>query len=124
MISNKWCICVVVLLLVAGCGPSHSYEAEYTYEIIMKSADGSTQVVDKGKVQRETLGDAGGFEHPGIGMIRTGVRKIDADEATIGVTYPDKTTSTLELRPKETKEQFHESSEYGIRVTLTEIRNR
>jgi hypothetical protein len=38
--------------------------------------------------------------------------------------YPDKTTGTLELRPKETKEHFHKSGEYGVRVTLAEIRSR
>jgi hypothetical protein len=114
----------VVLLFAVGCGASERYEVDYSYEIIKKRADGSTQVVDKGKAERETIGDAGGFEHPGIGMIRTGVRRIDKEKATIEVTYPDKTTGMLELRPKETKEQFHKNGEYGIRVTLTTIRSR
>jgi hypothetical protein len=115
---------VWVLLLAVGCGASQRYEVDYSYEIIKKGADGSTQVVDKGKAERETIGDAGGVEHPGIGMIRTGVRRIGDEKATIEVTYPDKTTGMLELRPEETKEQFHKNGQYGIRVTLTTIRSR
>jgi len=103
---------------------SRSYEADYSYEVIKKAADGSTQVVEKGKSERTMEGDAGGSEVQGIGIIRTGLRKIDHEKATIEVIYPDKTSGTLELRPKETKEQFHQSGEYGIRVTLTEIRGR
>src|SRR5207302_697544 len=40
MINNKWCIGIGLLLLVAGCGTSHDYEADYTYEVIKKAADG------------------------------------------------------------------------------------
>ena len=61
---------------------------------------------------------------PGIGMIRTGVRKIDHETATVEVIYADQTTGTVTLRPKETKEVLHKSGEYGIRVSLTAIRNR
>jgi hypothetical protein len=124
MISNKWCICVVVLPLVASCGPSHGYQADYTYEVIKRAADGSTQVVGRGKSERTMEGDAGGCEVQGIGPIATGIGRIDKDKATIPVTYPDKTTSILELRPKDTKEVFHKSGEYGVRVTLAEIRGR
>jgi hypothetical protein len=112
------------LLLIAGCGASPHFEADYTYEVIKKAADGSTQVVDEGKAERETVGDSGGAEHPGIGMIRTGVRRIGNEEATIDVTYPDRTTGKLELRPNETKEHFHKGGDYGVRVTLTAIRGR
>jgi len=127
MRSSKSCIgagAFGCLLLIAGCVASPRYEADYTYEVIKKVADGSTQVVDKGKAERETAGDSGGFEHPGIGMIRTGVRRIDNENATIEVTYPDKTAGKLELRPNETKEHFHKGGDYGVRVTLAAIRGR
>ena len=127
MKNNKWSIGVGVvscLLQIAGCSASRTYEADYTYEVIKKAADGSVEVVSKEKSERTAEGDAGGFEHQGIGMIRTGAKKVGKDSATIEVTYPDKTNGTLELRPKETKEDFHKSGEYGVRVTLTEIRSR
>jgi len=57
-------------------------------------------------------------------MIRTGVRRIDNENATIEVTYPDKTAGKLELRPNETKEHFHKGGDYGVRVTLAAIRGR
>jgi hypothetical protein len=127
MSSSKSCIgagAFGCLLLIAGCGAPPSHEADYTYEVVKKAADGSTQVVDKGKAEREAVGDSGGFEHPGIGMIRTGVRRIDKEGATIEVTYPDETTGKLELRPNETKEHFHKGGDYGVRVTLAAIRSR
>jgi hypothetical protein len=127
MKNKKWSFGVGVvscLLLIAGCSASRTYEADYTYEVMKKAADGSVEVVGKGKSQRTAEGDAGGSEFQGVGMILTGARKVGKDTATIEVTYPDKTNGTLELRPKETKEHFHKSGEYGVRVTLTEIRSR
>jgi hypothetical protein len=125
MKNKKWSIGVVsCLLLIAGCSASSPYEADYTYEVIKKAADGSVEVVEKGKSERTLEGDAGGSDIQAVGHIRTGARKVGKDTATIEVTYPDKTNGTLELRPKESKEHFHKSDEYGVRVTLTEIRIR
>lgn len=107
--------------VVAGCSGS---EVDYKFEVLKKAPDGTVEVAEKGTSQKTKSGDAGGGDVPGIGSISTGARKIGHDVATIEITYPDKTTGTLELGPKATKEHFHSSGDYGVRITVDEIRTR
>src|SRR5947209_12078476 len=93
---------VSCLLLVAGCSASPTYEADYSYEVLKKAADGSVEIVGTGKSERTAEGDTGGSDFQGIGIIRTGARKVGQDTATILVNYPDQTNGTLELRRRET----------------------
>lgn len=108
-------------VVVAGCG---GYEVDYKFEVLKKTPDGTVEVVEKGTSQKTKSGDAGGGDVPGIGSISTGARKICQDAATIEITYPDKTTGTLEVGPKATKGHFHSSADYGVRITVDEIRTR
>src|SRR4051812_23991088 len=53
-----FCACA---LAAAGCENSdRRYEANYSYEVLNKSADGTVTVGEKGQVARATAGDAGG----------------------------------------------------------------
>src|SRR5262245_18720522 len=87
-----------VVLLIAGCGISPTFEADYRYEVVKLMPDGSTTVNGNASSARAVTGEGGGFEHPGIGMIRTSVSNLDADSATIEVIYPDKSSGKLELK--------------------------
>jgi hypothetical protein len=125
---NRLAVFYILLLgsviVAAGCSGSSAYEVDYKFEVLKKAPDGTVEVVGKGTSQKTKSGEAGGGDYPGIGAISTGARKVGKDAATIEITYPDKTTGTLELAPKETKEQFHSSGAYGVRITVDEIRSR
>src|SRR5947207_13375454 len=100
-----------------GCTGRGGSEVDYQFEVLKKAPDTTVEVVGKGTSLKTKSGEAGGGEYSGIGVISTGVRKIGEKAATIEVTYPDKTTGTLELGPKATKEHFHTSGAYGVRIT-------
>jgi hypothetical protein len=112
------------VFVLAGCSGRDGSEVDYTFEVLKKAPSGAVEVVEKGTSQNTKRGDAGGGDYPGIGSISTGARKIGKDTATIEITYPDKTTGTLELGPKATKEHYHSSGAFGVRITLDEIRTR
>ena len=115
---------VGAVFVLAGCSGRDGSEVDYKIEVLKKAPDGTVEVVEKGTSQRTKSGESGGGECPGIGSISTGARKIGKDAATIEITYPDKTTGTLELAPKATKEHFHSRGAYGVRITVDEIRTR
>ena len=125
---NPWALLHILLLgsviVVAGCSGSSAYEVDYEFEVLKKAPDGTVEVVGKGTSQKTKSGEAGGSDFSGVGAISTGARKIGKDAATIEITYPDKTTGTLELGPKASKEHFHSSGAYGVRITVDEIRSR
>ena len=110
--------------VVAGCSGRSGSELDYKFEVLKKAPDVFGEVVGRGTSHKTSGGEAGGFDYPGIGYISTSARKIGKDSATIEITYPDKTTGTLELGPKATKEHFHGSGAYGVRITVDEIRAR
>jgi hypothetical protein len=117
--------CLQLLLLAcavaaAGCGNTdRRYEADYSYELLKKSADGTVTVAEKGQVARATTGDGGG-----AGGVNTKVRGISKTDVTVEVTLPGNKTVSLKLEPKKTVEEFPAESEYGIRITMSEIRAR
>src|SRR5262245_32182119 len=95
---RRWIVVKVlaVPLLITGCGISPTYEADYRYEVVKLMPDGSTNVIGNGSSARAVTGEGGAFEHPGIGMIRTSISKVDADSATIEVNYPDQSSGRVE----------------------------
>ena len=99
---------------------SHGRQVTFTYEVLRKSADGATQVVSRCATQKPTTGTIEST-HPGIGRITVGPHAISRRAATIRVEYQDGTTAELELGPNETKEHFHSSGTYGVRVTLNDF---
>ena len=116
---------LVAALTVVGCGTAdRRYEADYGYEILKKSPDGTVTVVDKGAVERAAAGDGGGGEIPGTGRIHTRVLSLSADTASIEIVLPGGSIAELDLSPKKTTEHFPEGSTYGIRITVGEIRKR
>ena len=124
--GRRWIVVTVpgVVVLLAGCGLSPTYEADYRCEVVKLMPDGSTNVIGSDSSARAVTGEGGRFQHPGIGMIRTSVLKVDADSATIEVIYPDQSTGKLELKIAETKEHISKDAGYGVRVTLNAIRVR
>src|SRR2546423_10364786 len=106
------------VFVLAGCSGRDGSEVDYKFEVLKKAPDGTVEVVGKGTSQKTKSGEAGGGDYPGIGSISTGARKIGKDAAMIEITYPDKTTGTLEIGPKATKEHFHTSGAYGVRITI------
>jgi hypothetical protein len=112
-----------LVFVVGGCTGRGGSEVDYKFEVLKKAPDGTVEVVGKGTSQKTKSSEAGGFDYSGIGAISTGVRKIGEKAATIEITYPDKTTGTLELGPNATKEHFHSSGAYGVRITVDEIRS-
>lgn len=122
---NRGILCLLLVTALAGCGKvDRRYEADYSYEILKKSPELTVTVVEKGKVERATTGDGGGGKTPGLGRHATRVRSLSATSASIEVTLPGDKTTTLELSPQKPTEQFPAGSDYGIRMTLNEIRNR
>jgi hypothetical protein len=126
--TNSRVVLPILLLgsafVVAGCSGRGGYEVDYKFEVLKKAPDRTVEVVGKGTSQKTKSGEAGGGDYSGIGAISTGVRTIGEKAATIEITYPDKTTGTVELGHKETKEHFHSSGAYGVRITVGEIRSR
>lgn len=117
--------CLRLLLLAcavsaAGCGNSSPpYEADYSYEVLKKSADGTVTVVEKGQVAHATTGDGGR-----AGGVTAKVRGVSKADVTIDVTLPGNKAASLTLETKKAAEEFPTGSEHGICITASEIRAR
>ena len=60
----------------------------------------------------------------GRGGVTTQVRGVSKTDIIIEVALPGNKTASLKLEPKKTAEEFPAGSEYGIRITVSEIRGR
>ncbi|HEX5732950.1 MAG TPA: hypothetical protein VF131_08965 [Blastocatellia bacterium] len=113
------------LLVTSSCKPYKAYEIDYKWTVLKKAPDGTYQDLTREAAHAwgETWGERSGFEHPS-GWIWEHVLDIKKDSAVIEFTYPDGTTDTVTIGPRETKEQLQTNGDYGVRVTLEVIRKR
>ncbi len=119
------CLLAATVIGSYGCGATaRPYEADYSYEVVKKSPDGTVTALDKGKVERAAVGDAGGADAPGVGRVATRLLRLSATGARVEVNLPGDKVVTLDLSPGTAVEQFPADSAIGIRMTLTMIRQR
>jgi hypothetical protein len=126
--GHAWIVsCLLAATMIGSYGSgatSQPYEADYSYEIVKKSPDGTVTALDKGKVERAAAGDGGGADVPGVGRVATRIRSLSATGARVEVSLPGDKVVTLDLSPGTAVEQFPADGEIGVRMTLTMIRQR
>lgn len=112
-------VLILAAFVTAGCGSRH--EVSYHYEILKKETVGSSNVVGSGKSLHTKAGDSWTYEFNQVGRIIADTKSLSTDRANIRVTWPDSSTTDFELAAKETKEEWHSSGDYGIRITMDPI---
>ena len=110
-------------LALAGCNRAPTYEVDYSYDLLERSADGA--IVTYGphsNILRTAPQD--GQKEPAEGpLIR--VDNVTPTSAVFHIAFPDGGRTDLALAPKAgAVDQFNKHGDHGLRLAVDEIRIR